>query len=226
MSYYPPSFSEIDNIFPETQKRNQSSERDTSSYTLCHLEYADKIKDLSGEGDILEFGVCSGGTIIPIAQANPERSVFGFDHFEGLEKTSQPTPDYSGWESGAFRIGDPKYVWIPQTVGDVIQKCSVAPNITLIVEDVHKLKEPSSYGISKIAAVHIDLDIYEPTVSALKFIDKCEWDDIYFRFDDWHGHEPDYDYHERKAFKEWLDLHGYKYEIYEDGLNGGAKIWK
>ena len=226
MSYYPPSFSEIDNIFPETQKRNPSSERDTSSYTLCHLEYADKIKDLSGEGDILEFGVCSGGTIVPIAQANPERSVFGFDHFEGLEKTSQPTPDYSGWESGAFRVGDPKYVWIPQTIGDVIQKCSVAPNITLIVEDVHKLKEPSSYGISKIAAVHIDLDIYEPTVSALKFIDKCEWDDIYFRFDDWHGHEPDYDYHERKAFKEWLDLHGYKYEIYEDGLNSGAKVWK
>ena len=226
MSYYPPSFSEIDNIFPETQKRNQSTERDTSSYTLCHLEYADKIKDLSGEGDILEFGVCSGGTIVPIAQANPERSVFGFDHFEGLEKTSQPTPDYSGWESGSFRVGDPKYVWIPQTIGDVIQKCSVAPNITLIVEDVHKLKEPSSYGISKIAAVHIDLDIYEPTVSALKFIDKCEWDDIYFRFDDWHGHEPDYDYHERKAFKEWLDLHGYKYEIYEDGLNGGAKVWK
>ena len=226
MSYYPPSFSEIDNIFPETQKWNQSSERDTSSYTLGHLEYADKIKDLSGEGDILEFGVCSGGTIVPIAQANPERSVFGFDHFEGLEKTSQPIPDYSGWESGAFRVGDPKYVWIPQTIGDVIQKCSVAPNITLIVEDVHKLKEPSSYGISKIAAVHIDLDIYEPTVSALKFIDKCEWDDIYFRFDDWHGHEPDYDYHERKAFKEWLDLHGYKYEIYEDGLNSGAKVWK
>ena len=60
----------------------------------------------------------------------------------------------------------------------------------------------------------------------IEFIDKCEWDELYFRFDDWHGHEPDYDHHERKAFREWLDKHGYRFEIYEDGLNGGAKVWK
>ena len=72
-----------------------------------------------------------------------------------------------------------------------------------------------STKLTKIGAVHIDLDIYEPTVSAFKFIDKCEWDELYFRFDDWHGHEPDYDHHERKAFREWLDKHGYRFEIYE-----------
>lgn len=221
--YNPQSFSEIDNIFSEVPKR---IDRDTSNYALTHIEFAENIKNLAGEGDVIEFGVCSGGTIIPIGKANPDRIIFGFDHFKGLEKSSQPTPEYSGWSPGAFRAGDPNNSWCPRTVEEVIQKCSEFPNIKIFVEDVHEMKEPSHYGIKKIGAVHIDLDIYEPTVSAFKFIDKCEWDELYFRFDDWHGHEPDYDFHERKAFREWLDFHGYKFEIYEDGLTGGSKVWK
>ena len=214
---------EVDNVFPEGPKR---TDRNTASYTLDHRDFAARINELAGGGDILEFGVCSGGTIAPIAKANPNRRVFGFDHFQGLEKTTQPTPGYSGWSEGAFRVGDPQYSWIPKTVQDVIDRISDNENITLIIEDVHELKDPSEYEIKKIGAVHIDLDIYEPTVSAFKFIDKCEWDELYFRFDDWHGHEPDYDHHERKAFREWLDKHGYRFEIYEDGVNGGAKVWK
>lgn len=221
--YNAPTFVEVDNVFPEGPKR---TDRNTASYTLDHRDFAARIDELAGEGDILEFGVCSGGTIAPIAKANPNRRVFGFDHFQGLEKTTQPTPGYSGWSEGAFRVGDPQYSWIPKTVQDVIDRISDNENITLIIEDVHELKDPSEYEIKKIGAVHIDLDIYEPTVSAFKFIDKCEWDELYFRFDDWHGHEPDYDHHERKAFREWLDKHGYRFEIYEDGVNGGAKVWK
>jgi len=221
--YHAPTFVEVDNVFPEGPKRTDNN---TASYTLNHVTFAERIKELAGEGDILEFGVCSGGTIAPIAKANPDRRVFGFDHFEGLEQTSQPTPDYSGWTPGAFRVGDPQYAWIPGSVQGVIDRISDNENITLVIEDVHKLKDPSEYEITKIGAVHIDLDIYEPTVSAFNFIDKCEWDEIYFRFDDWHGHEPDYDHHERKAFREWLDKHGYRFEIYEDGVNGGAKVWK
>jgi hypothetical protein len=220
--YKAPTFVELDNVFPGTKR----TDNNTASYTLDHRDYAKKIKDLAGEGDILEFGVCSGGTIAPIAKENPDRRVFGFDHFEGLEQTSQPTPDYAGWVPGAFRVGDPQYTWIPGSVQGVIDRIKDNENITLVIEDVHNLKDPSEYEITKIGAVHIDLDIYEPTVSAFNFIDKCEWDEIYFRFDDWHGHEPDYDHHERKAFREWLDKHGYRFEIFEDGLNGGAKVWK
>ena len=85
---------------------------------------------------------------------------------------------------------------------------------------MHALDDPSSYGITKISAVHIDVDIYEPTVSSLNFIDKCEWDEIYMRFDDWHGHEPDYDQHERLACKEWIDRNGYKVNVMRNGLHG------
>ena len=64
------------------------------------------------------------------------------------------------------------------------------------------------------------MDIYEPTVSSLNFVDKCEWDEIYMRFDDWHGHEPDYDQHERLACKEWIDRNGYGVNVMRNGLHG------
>ena len=51
-------------------------------------------------------------------------------------------------------------------------------------------------------------------------MDKCEWDEIYMRFDDWHGHEPDYDAHERQACKEWIDKNGYDVKVLRNGLHG------
>lgn len=221
--YNPITFSNTDNIFPELPKKIDTN---TARYGLSTLDFARRINSLGGDGDIVEFGVCSGSSITRIAEFNPDRKIFGFDHFKGLEETSQPTPEYSGWISGAFAVNDPNNTWIPKTVEEVLQKCSRFPNISIFIEDVHEMKKPSQYGIGKIGAVHIDLDIYEPTVSALNFLNRCEWDEIYFRFDDWHGYEPDYDFHERKAFREWLDFNNYKYEIYENGLCGGAKVWR
>jgi hypothetical protein len=221
--YNPVTFSNLDNVFPEQPKRINTN---TARYALTNLSFAKRIKSLAGDGDIIEFGVCSGNSITTIAKYNPDRKVFGFDHFKGLEKTFQPTPDYSGWESGAFRLNDPNSPWIPKSVEEVLQKCSKFPNISIFVEDVHEMRKPEDYGIGKIGAVHIDVDIYEPTVSALNFLNRCDWEELYFRFDDWHGHEPDYDFHERKAFREWLDFNEYKYEIYENGLCGGAKVWR
>ena len=214
ISYNPPSWSEKDNIFP-----NDSLER--GSYPFNHIEFAAKIRsfDLNNEmGDILEFGVCSGTTLRDIANINPDKRVHGFDHFLGLEQTKMPTPDYSGWHEGAFKE--------PVPLNQVIDNLSQFDNISLIVEDVHKLEEPSEYEISKICAVHIDVDIYEPTVSSLNFVDKCEWDKIYMRFDDWHGHESDYDNHERLACKEWIEKNGYKFDLLKGGLSGEMIVYR
>ena len=205
--YKAPSWSEEDNIFPG----------DVPTHPMTHIEWASHIKSMKEEGDVLEFGVACGGTIREIAAINPDRRIHGFDHFEGLEQTRQPTPDYAGWHEGAFELGGNEY---RQTYEMVVNDLSQFDNIGLVVEDVHDLKDPSEYDVSKIAAVHIDVDIYEPTVSCFKFIDKCEWNKIYIRFDDWHGHEPDYDCHERKACKEWLEEKGYSYELLRNGLHG------
>ena len=93
-------------------------------------------------------------------------------HLQGLEQTSQFIPDYAGWHEGAFCLNGPEY---PQTYERVIEDLSQWDNIGIVVEDVHKLTEPEEFEIGKISAVHIDVDIYEPTVSSLKFVDKWEW---------------------------------------------------
>ena len=208
--YKPPSWSDVDNIFPD----------EAPVHPMTHLEWAAGIRTFDPDitkGDILEFGVACAGTIRDIAPINGTKTVYGFDHFKGLEQTKQETPDYAGWYKGAFRLEGSEY---RQTYERVLEDCAQFPNITLIVKDIHELHEPSAYGITKISAVHIDVDIYEPTVSSLNFVDKCEWDEIYMRFDDWHGHEPDYDQHERLACKEWIDRNGYGVNVMRNGLHG------
>ena len=207
--YKAPSWVDVDNVFSDG----------SPVHPMTHIEWAAGIKTFDPDntkGSVLEFGVACGGTIRDIAPINPEKKIYGFDHFKGLEQTSQDTPDYAGWHEGAFALDGPEY---PQTYDDVVNDCAQFSNITLIVKDVHELDDPSAYGITKISAVHIDVDIYEPTVSSLKFVDKCEWDEIYMRFDDWHGHEPDYDQHERLACKEWIDRNGYKVNVMRNGLH-------
>ena len=208
--YNPPSWSDVDNIFPD----------EAPLHPMTHLEWAALIRNFdsdSTKGDILEFGVACAGTIRDIAPINSDKTIYGFDHFKGLEQTKQETPDYAGWYKGAFRLEGSEY---RQTYDRVIEDCAQFSNITLIVKDIHELDEPSAYRITKISAVHIDVDIYEPTVSSLNFVDKCEWDEIYMRFDDWHGHEPDYDQHERLACKEWIDRNGYGVNEMRNGLHG------
>ena len=207
LEYDPPSWSEEDNVFPS----------DAPVHSMTHIEWAAILKSMNLEGDVLEFGVACGGTIRDIAFINPDKRIHGFDHFQGLEQTSQFIPDYAGWHEGAFCLNGPEY---SQTYERVIEDLSQWGNIGIVVEDVHKLTEPEEFEIGKICAVHIDVDIYEPTVSSLKFVDKCEWDKIYMRFDDWHGHEPDYDAHERLACKEWIEKNNYTFELLRNGLHG------
>lgn len=211
----PDQYIEIDNVFPQF-----------SNSRSCDITYfSQKIPDL-GEGDMIEFGVASAQTTIEMAKYNPNRKLFAFDHFLGLEESTKPLPNHAGWHEGAFRVGDPDYPHIPNTIEGVFKKLEPYPNVNLFVEDVHELKDPSEYGIGKIAAVNVDVDIYEPTVSCLKWLDKCEWDKLYIRFDDWHGHDPQFDHHERLAAKEWLERTGYNYDIPENGHVGGMIVWR
>lgn len=186
---------------------------------ICYnLDFARRIKHLE-PGDVLEFGTRSGFTALDLARENRHRTVFTFDHFKGLEQSRQPIPLNSGWEKGAFAlgVGDTGPIRQPQTIDEVKQVIGQEKNIVLHIEDIHLLKDPSQYNISKIVAVSIDVDIYEPTVSSLKFVDKCIWNTLFIRFDDWHGHEPEYDFHERLACQEWILGNNYQFSVIENG---------
>lgn len=178
-------------------------------------------------GDVLEFGTCTCQSAIQLANMYPYKTVFTIDHFQGLEKTSKPLPTTSDWREGAFGLGG----WstkgndaFPKTIEEALERLSTKPNIKPIISDIHKLTHPSDYGINKIAICNVDVDIYEPTVSSLEFLSKCEWTEVFIRFDDWHGNESEYDEHERLAFKEWIEKYNYQYEITHGGYIGGVYV--
>ena len=178
-------------------------------------------------GDVLEFGTFTGTSTRILSGQFPDKKVFTIDHFQGLEATKKNVPSDSDWIERAFAIGNPLYQHIdsiPKTIDEVKSRLSSCPNVEMIIEDVHKLKNPSDYGISKVAVCNIDVDIYEPTVSSLEFLDKCEWSEVFIRFDDWHGNEKEYDNHERLAFAEWIEKNKYEYTITHGGYIGGVHV--
>jgi hypothetical protein len=189
--------------------------------TLCTI-----IENYNLVGDVLEFGTCTCQSSIQLATSLPEKTIFTIDHFQGLEKTNKPLPNTSDWRQGSFALG----AWnatgeeFPRTIEEAKQKLSIRPNITLVLSDIHKLTKPADYNIGKIAICNVDVDIYEPTVSALEFLSKCEWSEVFIRFDDWHGGEPDYDQHERLAFTEWIEKYNYKFDITHGGYIGGVYV--
>lgn len=188
-------------------------------------DFSKIVSEFEESGDILEFGTCAGDTTIDIARLNTSRNVFTIDHFKGLELTKKPVWNGAGWIEGAFRVGDPNSPWIPKTKEEIFTKLSQYSNIKMIECDIHELTAPENYGITNtLVACHIDVDIYEPAVSSLNFLDKCIWPAIFIRFDDWHGHEPLFDHHERLAFKEWIDRTGYTYEVTHGGMWGGVMV--
>jgi hypothetical protein len=196
----------------------------------CELH---NIKNFVGErkynlkGDVIEFGTFTGGSTRTLSSMYPDKKIFTIDHFQGLEETKKGVPKYGDWVKNAFSIFNPLYKDdsnVPKSIEELQERFKPHPNIHMIVEDVHNLKNPSDYGIEEIAICNLDVDIYEPAVSSLEFLSRCIWNEIFIRFDDWHGGESDFDNHERLAFVEWIEKYKYYFEITHGGYIGGVYI--
>jgi hypothetical protein len=178
-------------------------------------------------GDVIEFGTFTGNSTKTLSSMFPDKTIFTIDHFQGLEKTEKNVPKGSDWIERAFALDNPLYEHIanvPKSIDELKKRFEGHDNIKMIISDVHKLTVPSDYGISKIAICNLDVDIYEPAVSSLEFLTKCEWSEVFIRFDDWHGGESEYDQHERLAFTEWIEKYNYKFNITHGGLIGGVHV--
>jgi hypothetical protein len=194
---------------------------------ISHIQGTITINKYNLIGDVIEFGTFTGGSTKTLSSVFPDKTIFTIDHFQGLEQTNKNVPSDSDWIERAFALDNPLYVDnhnVPKSIDEVKERFIGHDNIKMIISDVHKLTVPSDYGISKIAICNIDVDIYEPTVSALEFLTKCEWSEVFIRFDDWHGGEPEYDKHERLAFSEWIEKYNYKFDITHGGHIGGVYV--
>lgn len=200
------------------------------NYEVCQIvdiPSTVRIKNYKLIGDVIEFGTFTGGSTKTLSSLFPEKTIFTIDHFQGLEKTNKNVPKDSDWIERAFALDNPLYVNnhnVPKSIDELLERFKGHNNIKMIISDVHQLTVPSDYGIGKIAICNLDVDIYEPAVSALEFLTKCEWSEVFIRFDDWHGGDPEYDNHERLAFSEWIEKYKYKFEITHGGFIGGVYV--
>jgi predicted O-methyltransferase YrrM len=134
---------------------------DDNRLKLLHNK-VNETKGLSGE--MAEIGVYKGGSTMMIGLSDPDRGLYACDSFEGLPETSKEDIVQNGGHSkGDF--ADTSLEGVRQLIG--------YDNNTLLIKGffpdkvIHEHMEILSYSF-----VHIDVDLYQPTLDSLNFF----WD--------------------------------------------------
>jgi len=150
-------------------------------------------------GHYLEFGVFTGGTIRYIAaqlrrSGRTDASIHGFDSFEGLPKA------WSGFNLGrsAFSRGG-KMPRVPNNV--VLHKGWFSDTIPKWRNTV----------AGPIAFIHVDCDIYSSTVEILEGLHARMQPGTVIVFDEYFNY-PNWEQHEFKAWREFVERRGLKYK--------------
>jgi O-methyltransferase len=118
------------------------------------------------EGDIVECGVRHGRSTLFMASANKgRREIHIFDSFEGLSDPSE-----KDGETEVFKKDGKTRKFKIRNIDRVLKRFESYPSIKVyqgwIPERFSEIAE------RKFAMVHVDVDLYEPTLDALKFF----WD--------------------------------------------------
>lgn len=148
---------------------------DDKSRQICNLESWDNtrrdmlvlllrtIAEKNIEGDLAELGVYRGSTAKLIHHYMPERKLHLFDTFEGFTGRSvvaeKQNTDYSIYES---HFGDTSLECVKAYV-------SQKNNNVLYYKGYFPESVPEAINQLKFAFVHLDADLYEPTLEGLKF---------------------------------------------------------
>lgn len=158
-----------------------------------HFRYClDRVKV---DGDYLEFGVWTGGTINFAAQERPDKIIHGFDSFHGL-------PD--AWHNNpvGFLSLDGEAPEVKDNVR--LHKGYFEDTLPGFLEE-HK---------SPAAFVHIDCDIYSSTVTVLEALKDRLRPGTVIVFDEYIGDE-------KRAFVEFTNRYGIRYKYLSYSLGSG-----
>ena len=178
--------------------------RESAEYALKHmlttrrfansaelLAYA--VANTSIDGLFCEFGVYSGKTINLIAQNKPEKTIYGFDSFEGL-----PQDWRSGFEKGYFNVDGS----LPEVAGNVtLIKGWFDETLPVFIQD----KEENC------AFIHVDCDLYSSTKTIFNNLGDKIVSGTIIVFDEYFNY-PGWQEHEYKAFKEFIEYKQLSYE--------------
>ena len=180
------------------------------------IDYDRFIKNLTINGDLYQFGVYSGMSMINIlelyAKLNAEHGIFwGFDSFCGMPDEPNEKLMETVWAKGEFSTCDYLDVNDPNLAKNLILSTILKeyPNkkvelITGFFCDSLKMKpemKPASF-------IDVDVDIYTSTMECLTFMfdNKLIIPGTIINYDDWHGTG----YGEGRAHVELQNKYGFK----------------
>ncbi len=156
--------------------------------------------EVSIDGLWIEMGVCTGTSITRIAKSAPEnKTVYGFDSFEGLPEA---------WDTG--RDYYPKGT----TFGTIRGELPEVPDNVVLIEGLFEDTLPSFAKEHKdpVAFIHIDCDLYSSTKTTFDYLGDRIVTGTIIAFDEFFNF-PNYREGEYKAFMEFLDEYEKDFEL-------------
>ena len=142
----------------------------------------------------LEFGVWKGESINFIAQALPERDIYGFDSFLGLEEDwngHSLTKDSFSTDGKLPKVKKNVHLipgWYQNTLPNFLSKTP----------------------FKSLALLHLDSDTYTPTKFVLTSLKRFISEGTVIIFDDFFGY-PNWDSHDFKAWSEFIEENNVKF---------------
>jgi len=148
---------------------------------LAHIDVFQRVVNLPGS--IVECGVFKGMSLLTFTKlvevlcpGDTLKRVIGFDTFEGFPNLSEKDglPNLQrGKVEGGWNAGD--FLRTLESVVDITQRDSMIPRfkrVELVIGDVRQtipMYVEHNPGL-RIALLHLDLDLYEPTLVALQYL--------------------------------------------------------
>jgi hypothetical protein len=159
------------------------------------------------EGEILEFGVFQGKTIKHLSKGFPNKTLWGFDSFEGLPED---------WFLNAGDIVSPR----PAGYFALDNLPEVPVNVRLVKGffDQSLPRWLRENPINQISILHIDCDLYSSTKTIFDLLNSYIVEGTIIVFDEfypWSGMEK-YDLWEQgeyRALKEWVEQYDRSFEV-------------
>jgi hypothetical protein len=181
----------------------------------------------AGLGDYLEFGVYTGGSLCAAYRAAYEfyrqlsldavwgdlagqvatgrhqwdaLRFIGFDSFQGIPAITGPDAERPNFVEGEWAATQ-NQVW------NTIDQSGVDRHKIHLVEGFFEEscnpETAERLGLTEIAVVHVDSDIYESARTALNFCTPYFREGSVVIFDEWFQYQGSPDYGEQRAFREW-----------------------
>ena len=153
---------------------NSFQRRTYTTKQFAYYEIYKLVKDLPG--DIIECGIFKGDSLLTLARlvetfstGDRTKMIWGFDHFQGLINRNEKdgyNESLSNWNPNTFKETIFKLI-------DLFNKDTFfpkKPRIQLIDGDIKQTAfefVTNNPGV-RISMLHLDMDLYEPTLAALE----------------------------------------------------------